>query len=161
MNIKVVARYQARFEALRCPRDGRRLIPVAGDPGITLRCAVCGWRGLLAVGDYQRIREFMALVDIAEGERLKEAGMAAAAKAVDVAWRERFDRRVEVLAMTGEMFTSEDVTAEVGLPPSGSVNAIGARMAAAARRGVIVRLGDVKARRPNRHAARVSQWAGA
>lgn len=62
----------------------------------------------------------------------------------------------------GSRFTSEDLTAALGLP-SGDVgqhrnNATGAVMRAAARAGLIVRVGYVESVRKRSHAAVLSRW---
>lgn len=62
------------------------------------------------------------------------------------------------LAATGETFTSEDVTAKVGQPPSSG--AVGARINAAAKRGLIEHVGYTKARRANQHGAELRTWRG-
>lgn len=62
----------------------------------------------------------------------------------------------------GSRFTSEDLTADVGLP-SGDVgqhrnNAVGAVMRAAARTGLVRRVGYVESVRKRSHAAVLSRW---
>lgn len=101
--------------------------------------------------------------DLPRGVALKEEGQDRAANGFSQrdGWGERFDAAVKALALTREPFTSEDVTAKVGLPPSGSPSAVGARMTAAAKRGDIRKTGRrVAARRPNQHAAELTQWRG-
>lgn len=90
------------------------------------------------------------------GEQAKEVGVEAAiVGAGDYRWA--FRARVRVLAGLGEPFTSEDVTSVVGIP---NTKAVGALMNAAAREGLIRRLGFVKAERTNQHAALISEWIG-
>lgn len=99
--------------------------------------------------------------DVAQGETLKRAGMAAAVETTErheIGWVEAFDEELRRLARAGEPFTSEDVTAAVGQPPSSG--AVGARMAAAARRGTIVAIGHRKAERVNQHATEIKLWRG-
>ena len=74
-------------------------------------------------------------------------------------WVTAFDAELRGFAARGGEFTSEDITALVGQPPSSG--AVGARMNAAAQRGLIVRTGDIKANRPNQHRTRISTWRGA
>lgn len=101
------------------------------------------------------------------GERLKAEGMARALTAADVSnWKRRASWAIEELAMTGESFTSEDVTTMVGLPRGEDAGqnanaAVGAMIAAGAARGLIRRIGTVKARRSNQHAAEIGLWVGA
>lgn len=102
--------------------------------------------------------------DLPRGETLKAEGQGRASNGWPQrdGWNERFDAAVTALAMTREPFTSEHVTARVGLPPSGSPSAVGARMTAAAKRGSIHKTGrTVKAERPNQHAAMLTEWRGA
>ena len=66
------------------------------------------------------------------------------------------------LAEGGEPFTADDVIAKVGLPDAGTNrnNAVGAVFSAAARQGLIVRVGYRNTRRVVGHARVVSIWAG-
>lgn len=124
----------------------------------------------LATCEYEGTRQaFRATVDagpfdLAAGERLKEQGQArveAGAYNQLSGWNVRFDACLRRWAATGRPFTSETITAEVGLPPSGSPSAVGARMTAAAKRGEIRKTGRmVKAQRPNQHAAMLTEWIG-
>jgi hypothetical protein len=102
--------------------------------------------------------------DLAEGIRRKEEGQARASNGYSQLdnWPHRFDTTVEMLAQRRVPFTSEDATAITGLPPAGSPSAVGARMTAAAKRGIIRKTGRyVKAERPNQHAAVIAEWIGA
>lgn len=99
-----------------------------------------------------------------DGETLKQHGMEQAADA-EPTWVEQAHAAVRYLANTGRFFTSEDVTALVGLP-RGAVgqhrnNAVGAVMSAAARAGTIQRCGYEQSKRPVSHAAVLSVWVGA
>lgn len=101
-----------------------------------------------------------------EGEVLKEEGMERAREAFDVQrWRQAFVETVEMLAREGAPFTSEDVTAIVGLPRDTQQNrnsAVGAMMNGLARRGVIRKTGQrVKSTRPQSHSAEILEWVGA
>lgn len=99
----------------------------------------------------------------AAGEREKEVGMRAAEFAsTPSGWVEAFDHKLAEYAEAtryGGWFTSEDVTEKVGQPPS--PGAVGARMNAAARRGLIVHVGHAKASRANQHATEIRTWRGA
>ena len=97
----------------------------------------------------------------------KERGMAIVetAEAIHSDWIERADDAIRELAgtrfaFTGEPipFTAEDVRARVG--PPAHPNSMGARMNAAAKRGLIVKAGTVKASRPERHANEMRLWVG-
>lgn len=103
--------------------------------------------------------------DLPEGERRKEEGQARAdgGWAQRDGWTERFDAALTHIALTRSPFTSEDVTTQVGMPPSGSSpSVVGSRMIAAAKRGLIRKTGRmVKAHRPNQHAALLTEWRGA
>lgn len=115
------------------------------------------------LGGCGRKRAEHRLVDEQQEQRVearaKEVGMRAAELAsTPSGWVERFDAELERRAATGVPFTSEDVTYAVGQPPSSG--AVGARINAAARRGLIVHVGYTKARRPNQHAAELRQWKG-
>jgi hypothetical protein len=98
------------------------------------------------------------------GEKLKERGMSVAEQSEAMSgstWAQRADATIRALALSREEFTSEDVTRQVGLPVRSS-GAVGARMNAAAKRGVIAWTGRMaKARRPNQHAALLKVWRGA
>jgi len=102
--------------------------------------------------------------DEAFGDRLKEKGMGRAELSEEISasgWNARADAAIRALALLRIEFTSEDVTKRVGLPAR-STGAVGARMNAAARRGIIKWTGRmVNAKRPNQHSALLKQWRGA
>ena len=107
----------------------------------------------------------LALWDVASGVELKEEGMRYAREAGDVQrWRAAFTASVEALARRGEPFTSEDVTALVGLPRDSQQNrnsAVGAMMNGLAKRGIIRKTGQrVKSAYPQSHAREILQWIG-
>lgn len=94
-----------------------------------------------------------------DGEAAKVAGIAQAlANPTDAPWRVVANECIARLAASGVEFTSEDVTREVGVPPSGA--SVGAILNNAARSGRIVRTGYVNARRVNQHSALISVWRG-
>lgn len=97
------------------------------------------------------------------GEQLKLDGMAEAQEAVPE-WADRARAALYDLALSGEEFTSEELTARVGLPRvdvgQNRNNAVGAVVAAASRAGLIERVGYRRARRPALHAAVVTIWRG-
>lgn len=91
------------------------------------------------------------------GEQAKEAGIAQAlSSAPSAPWRVVARAGLLELVGRGRPFTSEDLTALVGQPPS--PNAVGAVVNGAARAGWIERAGFVKAERANQHAALISRW---
>ena len=100
------------------------------------------------------------------GETLKETGQAfavAGAYASHEEWVSAFNKRLDELAASGMLFTSEDVTATVGFyrePGMNRNNAVGALMTAAARHGTIERVGWVASRLPRQHGAAIAQWRG-
>lgn len=102
--------------------------------------------------------------DLEHGRELRERGMAHTEETqafLNPTWAKRFDAEVVRLALTRIPFTSEDVTSRVGLPPSGSSSAVGARINAAAQRKVISWTGQMRqAERPNQHAAILKIWRG-
>lgn len=94
------------------------------------------------------------------GDALREAGQATALAAV-TPWPELALAWVRQLP-TGHTFTSEDLTAAVGLP-RGDVgtnrnNAVGAVMAAVSRQHLAHRVAYVKAARPESHGAVLALW---
>jgi hypothetical protein len=97
------------------------------------------------------------------GEQLKQDGMSLAAQAaadwLDDAWLALVE-----LVRTGRDFTSEEVVERVGLPRgtpgTNRNNAVGALFAAAAREGIITRVGFRKAVRPDLHARLLTVWRG-
>lgn len=95
-----------------------------------------------------------------EGEAAKTYGMALAkAVGIDAAWHAAAEQCARGLAQSGVVFTQDEVTDQVGLPTHR--NATGSLLAGLARRGVIIRVGDVKGSRASQHARRISQWKGA
>jgi hypothetical protein len=93
------------------------------------------------------------------GTSLKREGMQAATTSSEPSgWVQRFDTELERRAQSGVTFTSEDVTHAVGQPPSSG--AVGARINAAARRGLIEHVGYTRATRANQHGAELRTWRG-
>ena len=90
----------------------------------------------------------------------QQRGMAIAetAEAFHSGWIELADQVIARLASYGEPFSAEDVRRWAGDPVH--PNAVGARFNAAARRGLIVKWGSVKATRPERHANEMRLWVG-
>jgi hypothetical protein len=93
------------------------------------------------------------------GWKAAVAGMAQADAAEDEAWKARADIAIDQLAKSGREFTAEDVRAGAGDPRR--PNAFGARLQAASRSGVIVKVGYRASRRASLHAHPVALWRGA
>ena len=98
------------------------------------------------------------------GEDLKAQGQQLALDAKPE-WKDEAREAIKCLAVLSVPFTSEDVIAKVGLP-SGEVgtntnNAVGAVMTAAAKAGIIRRVGYTNSKRPSSHGAVIAQWKGA
>lgn len=95
------------------------------------------------------------------GDLLRDQGAARADAAQPEEWKAAVDLEIARLARSGREFTADDVSSVVGDSPTGSQGAMGARFLAAAKRGVIVRVGYVKSSRPSVHAHPIAQWKGA
>ena len=154
-----------RYRCITCRRPRQ-----IGDPGeliqtidVRYRQGTC--KGCSALRFFESDEQIIPVTkaDPALGERLKERGMAVAETSEAMTgeqWAERFDAALVELAQSGADFTSEDVTAKVGMPTRSS-GAVGARMNAAAKRGDITWTGQfTAARRANQHAASLRVWRG-
>jgi hypothetical protein len=93
------------------------------------------------------------------GEALRDAGMSRAEQAESDEWNAACDAAIAWWAKTGEEFTAEEVRKRVGDPKH--PNAMGPRFAAAARAGLIVRVGYARSPRPSLHAHPTALWKGA
>jgi len=93
------------------------------------------------------------------GEQLGLLGMALADEAADPAWTDRWDKAIILLAISGELFCSDDVR-EIAGPPLDHPNACGSRFQSAARRGLIRHVGYRKSTRAVLHAHPVALWIG-
>lgn len=92
------------------------------------------------------------------GAELRDAGMALADGAEDDAWKRAADAAIRALAASGAEFGAEEVRALAGSPSR--PNAFGARFNAAARSGLIRKVGYRKSSRPSLHAHPVAVWRG-
>lgn len=92
-------------------------------------------------------------------DQLKIAGMMLADEAASQDWKDRWDKAIRLLAISGEPFCSDDVR-EIAGAPEDHPNAAGARFQAAARAGLIRKIGFVKSARAALHAHHVAQWVG-
>ncbi|XKK40330.1 hypothetical protein HFP72_06565 [Nocardiopsis sp. ARC36] len=99
----------------------------------------------------------MQQLDTAEGERLRDAGMAAAVEAAgdDVV---AIDLLIARAAATGQAFSANDLRAYI--PAGTNTAAIGGRFAHARHRGVIHAVGWVASTDPGTHAHPIRQWQG-
>lgn len=94
-----------------------------------------------------------------EGQRLRDRGEAQLSMAsLWDDWPSRADRAIEYLATTGRDFDAESIRDLCGDP--GRPNLLGARILAAARKGIIRRVGFRPATRPEAHARHVAVWRG-
>jgi hypothetical protein len=90
-----------------------------------------------------------------EGERRKQEGQVRVLR--DVPYGARFERAV-MDRERGVEYVSEDITAEVGMPP-GHPNQVGALMTACAKKGLHRGTGRfVKARRQNQNGSKIEVW---
>ena len=96
----------------------------------------------------------------AVGERRAQAGMGRAERAaVPEGWTAAADEELRRLAATGEHFTSDVLVGAIGAPET-HYNAIGARINAAARKGIIRKVGFTKSSRETGHARTIAVWEG-
>lgn len=95
------------------------------------------------------------------GERRRDIGMEKVLSHTDASYKKVFAEQYRIVVNSGEPFTSEDVTAVVGMPP-GHVNAVGAQFSALVGRDIennhVVYLKHVKAQRAIRNAAKIGQY---
>lgn len=99
------------------------------------------------------------------GEQGKQSGMASAIGGASEEWKRMFRVTVTAFAHSGVPFTSENITAIIGLPRgevgSNQNNAVGAMMNAAAQGGLIRKTGNrVLSRRPRSNASEIAEWIG-
>ena len=94
------------------------------------------------------------------GYNLKEAGCAKVIDNTPEDWKEAALAIIKAMASSGLSFHAEDVRKLAGDPPN-HPNAFGAIFNAAAKAKIIIRIGDVMAKRDNAHARRISLYKGA
>lgn len=117
------------------------------------------------VEDRAHLQRLGRAAEEAAGEVHKALGMARADDVADHAWKDRVDNAIATLASTrdehGELlrFTAEDVRDLAGDPPD-HPNAHGARFSAAARRGLIRKVGYRLASRASLHRHPLALWQG-
>lgn len=100
----------------------------------------------------------------AEGRALGEQGQdqAASSRAAAQWWAAAWQALLQ-LAASGEPFTSEHITEQVGLPrrsATGANSAMGALIGTASRAGIIRLVGSTTAARPISHGAQIGLWEG-
>ena len=93
------------------------------------------------------------------GQVLRDAGTESVSANTPPDWKAKCDRAILMLAVKGERFTAEDVRLVAGDPPN-HPNAMGARFLAAAKEGLIEKVGYGKPVRASRHANPVAIWRG-
>jgi hypothetical protein len=93
------------------------------------------------------------------GQVLRDVGTESVSANTPPDWRGACDRAILLLAAQGKTFTAEDVRLVVGDPPN-HPNAMGARFLAAARSGLIEKLGYGKPVRASSHASVIAIWRG-
>ena len=94
------------------------------------------------------------------GYNLKEAGCAKVIDNTPDDWKEATLAIIMAMASSGLLFDAEDVRKLAGDPPN-HPNAFGAIFNFAIKAKIIVRIGDVMAKRDNAHARRISLYKGA
>jgi hypothetical protein len=93
------------------------------------------------------------------GAQLALEGMSAADAAASVDWKAAWDTAIAELARRSGTFTTDDVRALAGAPAD-HPNAAGARILAAARAGLIRKVGYRASSRPELHAHPLAVWTG-
>lgn len=96
--------------------------------------------------------------DLEEGKRLRDEGMSLVTEHTIASYRRDFERIVRDFRSQRIDWTSEDVTARIGMPPGTHPNAVGAMTRAVAVRLGAEKIGRVKAQRSNQHATEIAQW---
>lgn len=93
------------------------------------------------------------------GDTLKQLGMFHADAFAAGAYWDRVDDAILERAKTGKRFTSETIREDIGDPPD-HPNAMGAHFHKAAKRGLILKVGFVTAKRAKLHAHPIAVWVG-
>jgi hypothetical protein len=95
--------------------------------------------------------------DLVEGERLRDEAMTKVTDHAEVDYKDRFAQVVRDFVSQRREFTSEDVTARIGMPTT-HPNAVGALTRSCAIRYGYRKVGRVKATRTNQHATEIAVW---
>lgn len=93
------------------------------------------------------------------GAARRDAGAEQVDENTSETWRAACDRAIATLARKRRPFTAEAVRDLVGDPPH-HPNAMGSRFLAAARAGLITRVGYAPSARPTLHAHPIAVWQG-
>jgi hypothetical protein len=93
------------------------------------------------------------------GQQLALTGMVLADAAASAEWKERWDKAIALLAISGQEFTADDVR-DIAGPPGDHVNAAGPRFRSAALAGLIRSVGFRKSTRPALRAHHIMVWVG-
>jgi hypothetical protein len=93
------------------------------------------------------------------GTESRDAGAASVSSHTPQDWKVACDVAIARLATINATFTAEDVRAVVGDPPN-HPSAMGARFLAAAKAGLIERIGYQRPVRASRHANPLAVWRG-
>jgi hypothetical protein len=101
----------------------------------------------------------LSLLDLPAARTARDDGIARVDDNSDDGWKEAVDDWIHLLARCGADFTVDDIRKVITREPHHD-NAWGARFAAAARRGVIRRVGYRQSARPAGHARAVAVWRG-
>lgn len=101
----------------------------------------------------------MRSIDNYEGRRLRDQGAAQVTENTPNEWVVNADGVIATMASSGTEFTAEDVRDFTGDPPHHH-NAMGARILAAVKQGIIVRVGFTNSRRKRSHAAVIAVYKG-
>jgi len=97
-----------------------------------------------------------------EPKARKKVGQDRAILAVSDLYKFKFERVLRELAELQNPFSSEDITAIIGLPSKGQNknNSIGGLMSAAAHAGLIQKFGWTISKNANSHAREIRLWIG-
>jgi hypothetical protein len=97
-----------------------------------------------------------------EAKNQKKRGQDRAISAVSDLYKYKFDRVLREFAAKGLPFSSEDITAIIGLPSQGQNknNSIGGLMSGAAHMGLIRKFGWTTSKSVNSHAREIRLWIG-
>ena len=93
------------------------------------------------------------------GRLLRDDGIRRADANVDEFWKRTADQAIRALAGSGRPFTADDLH-DLGVPAPVSRNAMGGRFQAAAKAGLIVKIGYQPSRRPELRCTPIAVWQG-
>lgn len=96
-----------------------------------------------------------------EGRRRRDEAITYAGANTPIGWADLVDDTIVEFAERCVPFVVDDIREVTGHPLGASDNAFGARFMAAARRGLIRKVGYQQSTRPERHGGIVAVWQGA